>query len=703
MNPLDDVSQEYLEAFLQEADEQLELLDRNFVILEKEGVSPDLIEEIFRVAHTLKSSSAMLGYERMSSVAHAMETVLDSVRYGTLEVSTRVIDALLQGHDILKLLREEIVCGEDSGVDIKAISDELEEVLIESTNPAKAEVVEAKTPEPEELLAEGDDSVSLELDTTVSPDSEESDSEKICTSQESGYYVYGIKIEVDHESCWAAVRCFQVLQELSHVGEVIKSIPSVEDIKAGKVGPCMKLLLSSLQDADAIRNELGSVPELIDVQIGLCGSEDEIPVIEDNAVEEAAVDTCSPEPIKPHATQKAAQVSQTVRVDVKLLDRFMNLVGEMVIDRNRIGQLSKVLETKYGEDEAVRALGETSTHSMKVMNELQESILKARMLPIGTVFNTFPRLVRDMAEKAGKKVDFIVEGRETELDRTIIEQIRDPLVHLLRNAVDHGIESAEERKVAGKAENGSVRLSAYQEQNCIVIVVGDDGGGIDANEVRAAVVNKGFKAAEDVARTTDIEAMNLIFIPGVSTSRAITEMSGRGVGLDVVRTNIENLGGSLVVESTVGQGTKFTIRLPLTLATISGLLVSSEDDVYVIPMASTVEVLRVAEQEVTTVMGRDIIRVRDDILPMIRLDTEFGRQGVEPNSLDDTFVAVVRGGRDTVALVVDYVMEPQEVVVKSLGKYVGSVRGIAGATILGDGRVALILDTASLVREANEH
>ncbi|MDY6907055.1 MAG: chemotaxis protein CheA [Chloroflexota bacterium] len=670
-----DITQEEMELFLQEADEQLLLLDEDFVALEKAGFDAELIQEIFRAAHTLKGSSAMVGLEKMSQVAHAMETVLDRLRSGQMEVSTPVINALLYGLDALKSLREELVSEEGEGLNVDSVVAELERVA-SAQDEACSDVIE------DEGAADGL-------------------WQRLKEALDSGLTLYRVTIEIDPSSSWAAVRCFQALQELSQAGEPLHTVPSAEDIEAGSVGSTLEVILASLQEAAAIRDTLHDVCEIASVSIRPYEPEDmgDVAADQDTGGESGDAGT----PAAARAAGKLSHTQQTVRVDVSLLDQMMNLAGEMVIDRTRIGQVGKVLEQRYVGDEAIIELRETSAHMGKVVGELQESVLKARMLPIGTVFNTLPRVVRDLAQRAHKKVDFLIEGRETELDRTIIEQMRDPLLHLLRNAVDHGIEPVSERKAVGKPEKGTIRLSACQEQNHIVIRVQDDGRGIDAEKVKRSTVDKGLIAAEEASRLAVAEVMDLIFAPGVSTAERATEVSGRGVGMDVVRTNIEALGGSVSLESTLGRGTTFTMRLPLTLATINGLLVSSSGTVYVIPMASMVEVLKVEPQEIKTIMGKEVVRLRDNVLPLLRLDREFSNHRAEERDIDGTLVSVVKAGEKAVGLAVDSVMEPQDTVVKPLGKYIGGVRGIAGATILGDGRVALILDTATLVREATGH
>jgi len=396
-----------------------------------------------------------------------------------------------------------------------------------------------------------------------------------------------------------------------------------------------------------------------------------------------------------------------VRIDVERLDRLMNTIGELVIDRTRILQIGKMLESRYKEDDLVHALGETSSHVVKVVDDLQEEIMKARMLPIGTVFSGFPRMVRDLAQKMGKKVDFSISGQETEIDRTVIERIRDPLVHMLRNSVDHGMETPEQRRAAGKPESGSIRLAAFQEHGYIVITVEDDGRGIDAKKVRQSAIKKGILTAEAAARLTESESLDLIFLPGFSTAEKTTDVSGRGVGMDIVKTNIESINGFVNLETEVGQGTKFILRLPLTLATIQALLFRVGQTIYAVPLVYVLEAVKAEPAEISSIQGKEVIRVRDAIVPLLRLRAAFLKDAQEsvvdnesrPATPVQTAsqVVVVRLGERFVGLAVDALMELQEVMVKSLGNYLGQVKGVAGVSILGDGQVVLILDVPTLI------
>jgi two-component system chemotaxis sensor kinase CheA len=569
-----DVSAEELKVFLEEAEEQIALLDRDIVRLENEGENVDLLQEIFRAAHTIKGSSAMLGHQAMAEVAHAMESLLDNLRSRRMIVSTEAIDGLLHGLDILKILKDGITASEPATTDI---------------GPAVARLRRLAG----QGAADGD------------------------------------------------------------------------------------------QDSPMPALSLNKVPQMD----------------EDGTVSQAAPEKTQDVAAKT-PTQDKRQTFQSIRVDVKTLDSLMNMVEELVVDRSRMTQVGKMLESRYPDDVLVHELEQTTNHIVKVINELQQDVMQVRMLPIGTLFSGFPRMVRDLAQSRGKKLDFMVEGEDTELDRTIIEQIRDPLIHLLRNAVDHGVESPAERVRAGKPETATVRLTAFQTEGHIVIEVEDDGTGIDVRSVKDSSVKKGFIGTEEASRLTDDEALNLIFLSGLSTLDEVTEVSGRGVGMDLVKTNINGLRGSVAISTVLGKGTRFTLTLPLTVAVIQGLLVSSHGTAYVIPLEAALEILRVEANEIKTIRNKEVIRLRDEIIPLVGIDPS--PVSYEPVTDQDgrRFVVVVRDGMRSVGITVDELMEEQEFVVKPLGKYVGEVKGVAGATILGDGQVALILDVPTLIRSS---
>ena len=662
-NPMglaDDITEEDLEVFLQEADEQLLLLDEDIVRLEHEQNNAPLLQEIFRAAHTLKGSSAMMGLVQMTELAHGMEGLLDRVRQGTLEVTSQAVDALLHSLDRLKTMKDNLANSKVVDVDISGAAAELEAVL----------------GQPSSNLSDHESSL---IRDEITLDSASAD--KLEGILDNGGQAYLVKLSIDRQTSWASVRMFQILQELSNLGEVISSLPNQQDVEEAKTGFDLQVVLVSERDAETLREAAASVDDVVEVVAGPYH-----PPAQAQAISETG-----------STLQNRGRQIQTVRIDVELLDRMMNTIGELAIDRARILQIGKLLHTRYKHDELVDSLGQTTSHVVKVVDDLQQEIMKARLLPVGTVFNGFSRMVRDLAQKFGKKVDFVIEGQDTEVDRTMIERIRDPLLHLLRNAIDHGIETPEVRAALGKPETATIRLVARHEQSQIVISVEDDGGGINPDLVRAAALKKGLVSAEALARLSDAQIIDLIFLPGASTAEKTTDVSGRGVGMDIVKTNVEAVNGVLTVDNRVGEGCKFSIRLPLTLATLQTLLLSLQDTTYAVPLIHVVEALKAEPQDIYTIGGEEVIRMRDTVVPLLRLGTALNRDHSEVNKDEDTYVVVVRLGDHMIGLAVDSFIALQEITIKSMGGYLGQVQGLAGASILGDGQVVLVLDVPSLI------
>lgn len=653
-----EVTAEDLKVFLQEADEQLQLLDEHIVRLEKEADDAGLLQEIFRAAHTLKGSSGMIGFDEMAELTHAMEDVLDRLRKGTLTVTPQVVDALLQGLDGLKEIRENLGSEDGEAPDIHPLVAALRAVAEEEAGSVSTELPRART-----------------LEEAVA--AEPAAAAKLQPAAEAGLSLFRVVVEIDEGTQWTAVRLLQILTELSGQGEVIVSVPSQQEIEEGKAGAELQAIIASPGTADQLRPSIESVADVRSVTV---------------------------EPWRRLEGTGIAQrtgASQTVRIDVDRLDTLANLVGELVIDRNRIRQIASTLHPRYEGDDLMTSLAETSMHVAKVVDELSDSIMQVRMLPIGTLFSKFPRLVRDLARSTGKSVNFVLEGEETEIDRSVVEKIKDPLIHLIRNAVDHAIEPPERRRERGKPEAGLVRLSAHHEHGHIVMTVADDGRGIDPDLIRESAVRKGIISGEAGEGMSGAESLDLVFAAGVSTATDTTEVSGRGVGLDVVRREIEALNGLVEIDTSIGIGTTFTLRLPLTLATFRGLLMESAKTTYAVPLGYVQETLRPEPGSIRTVMGRRVLNLRGDIMPLLRLHEicrtgpENGRQG------SDAFVVVVKAGDRPLGLSVDALVEQQEIVVKSLGGPVRKANGIAGASILGDGQVVLILDVLSLVKTAD--
>jgi two-component system chemotaxis sensor kinase CheA len=659
------ITPEDLKLFLQEADEQLQLLDEDIVRLEKEADSPDLMQEIFRAAHTLKGSSAMVGHQRMSDLAHAMENVLDNVRKNLLAISPQVVDALLHGLDIMRVLRKELVSPAATPTEITDAVKELAATVNASGQPGNQSTGPAV----------------LTVDAGAKT--------KIEAAKGEGKQAYRVRIDLDQESGWASVRCFQILQELLPIADVVVSQPTQEEIEKGNAGALYELLICSQKNQDEIKKAISAAAETKNINITDYTGEEPPPAV----TKAAASDVAAPK-------KEESSLGQTVRVDVSRLDTLMEQVGELVINRNQISQIGKTLGEKYHDDEIVHSLGDSVSQIAKIISTLQQDVMSIRLLPIEIVFNTLPRMVRDLARKENKKIDFIIEGQETEVDRSVIEHLRDPLVHLLRNSVDHGIEPPEDRLAAGKPETGTIKLSAYHEQDNIIIKLQDDGKGIDPAVLRQSAVKKNMLSAEAANEMTDEEITDLIFKSGFSTAKKVTEVSGRGVGLDVVKTNIEKLNGSINLTSKPGQGTTFILLLPLTLAIIPAMLVTSGETMCAVPLSAIVETNKLENKDIKTIRGREVALFRGNVLPLLRLNEVFGWERTEDNATAYTYIVIVKFSGIQVGIIVDSLLEQQELVVKSLDQLVGVSNGITGASILGDGRVVLILDIASLIRNA---
>lgn len=688
-----EIGPEEIKVFLEEAEELLQLLDENIIKLENDRENPRIIQEIFRAAHTLKGSSGMLGHKRMAEVTHAMETLLDKLRNKKLEVNEPIVDALLCGIDAIKSLTQEVVTGVEGGTDVQA--------TVRQLAAASEKTAQAAGPSGENESAAqgtpGDGGITLD----------EEAQQKLSDAASAGLAAYRVRVSIQPGSEWKAVRSMQALGALEGKGTVVASRPSMAEIEQEKAGEELRAIFCSDRPAEEIRSALKSISDITEVQVtvftaraGQAGRE----TAGENNGKERAQSSAGSQGLDPRgADDRSARLEglQSIRVDVKVLDGLMNMVEELVIDRSRIGQVGKMLESRYPDDDLVGDLIGTSNHIIKVVNELHQDIMKVRMVPISLVFNKFPRLVRDLAQKQNKSLDLSLQGGDTELDRTIIEQISDPLIHLLRNAVDHGIEGAEARRAAGKPQKAKVTLSAFQEEGHIFITLEDDGAGIDPQKVKQAAVKKGMITQETADKLTQKEAINLIFAAGMSTASKVTEVSGRGVGMDIVRTNIERLNGSVSIDTELGRGTTFTIKLPLTLAVFQGLMVSIRREVYIIPLPSVLETLNIRFESISSVLSEEVMNLREEIIPLLRLDSVLGLSG-QSVSQDKCYVIVVKGGDKRVGIIVDGLMDQQEFVIKPVARHIGDIKGIAGATILGDGKVALILDIPVLIKIAEK-
>jgi two-component system chemotaxis sensor kinase CheA len=618
----------YMKAFIAEAEENLQDMNSALLKLEKDPGRRDLIDEIFRHAHTIKG-----GAEEISTLAHEMENLMDRLRSQNIKPDFSVIDILFQTFDLLERLVEGVAKQEKQEIEITPHIDRLKAISF-AEPPLKPETAEG-----------GPAAVKPEKDT---PGKKKFNIE--------------IKVKLKDDCVFKSIRAFMVLKSLGKIGEIVNTTPEVRDIEDEKFDQLFTIFFATTENEKNIRKAVESVAEIDSVDIS----------------------SISRPVIKAPPLSKA----QSIRVDIGRLDKLMNLVGELVIDKIRLIRIGSIHE--------IPELTETIAHLDLLINDVQDQVMQARLVPVDMIFNRFPRMVRDLARKENKTIDFIVEGTEIEIDRTILDKISDPLIHLLRNAVDHGIESAAERKSAGKPETGSIKLTASREKEHVVIEISDNGMGIDPDRILDIAIKKGIITTEEGVNLNDKEKLMLICAPGLSTQEKATDVSGRGVGMDVVKTAMESLGGMLVIDSEKGAGTKTVLKLPLTMAIARGLLVMVGDETFIVPLANVQEIVSVMACDVKTIKGQELISLRGEVVPLIRLDRTMGLDLKEESKSEfDTLIVEVVG--KLAGLVVDSLLGQQEIVIKSLGGYLKGVKGYAGATILGDGKVAFILDVPSLV------
>lgn len=698
-----DVSQ-YLEIFIDESNEHLQSLSDQLIILEKEPDNSDTINEIFRAAHSLKGMAGTMGYKRMQNLTHDMENVFSEVRNGNMKVNSNLVDVLFQCLDALETYVTNIRETHDEGTDdnepiIKALN-----AFIESEGKEDAAPAVSEQPKTEEAASPVEDN--SKYNNFVLADFEKN---AVNEALKKGLHVYKIRITVDENCILKAARAFLVFKNLEGHGDVIKSEPSVQDIEDEKFDFDFSIVVVTAENFDAIVAIIKNVSEIKEA----AGEEITVPYPEEQAegadqAKESKKESGASGVQKPAAKATSANgkktpssngkssnpVSHTVRVDIEKLDVLMNLVSELIIAKNGLVSASN---TEGDESNTInQSFSEQIEYLERVTTNLHESVMKVRMMPIESVFSRFPRMIRDLNKKLGKKMELYMSGEETELDRTVIDEIGDPIMHLLRNSADHGLESAEVRKERGKSEVGSIFLDAFQEGNNVVIEVRDDGNGIDVEKVKAKAVEKGTITQEQADAMSDKEAVDLLFRPSFSTAEKVTDVSGRGVGLDVVKSKIEALGGDVDVKTKYGEGSTFSIRLPLTLAIIQALMVKLGDEKYAISLGSIETIEDIPISEIKYVHAKEVIHLRGNVIPLIRLRDLLDVPG-EPEESDNITVVVVRKGDKQAGLVVDSLIGQMEIVIKSLGKYIRINKMISGATILGDGSVALIIDANTLV------
>ncbi len=659
-------SEEEVRVFLEEVEEQMELLEAGLLKLEREGSDPETLASLFRAAHTVKGSSAAVGHQPMAACTHAMESVLDRLRKGELSPAPGLISVLFRALDLLREMKADLAEGREWQGDMGSLLRELRQL--------------AETPG---LLAEAGIFFEEPLDEEVA--------ERLREGEGQGLVPLKLTVKLAPETIMPAVRAYQVYDTLASLGEVVDSRPSLGDIEREQVESELVFYCLTREGREAVRAAVASVPDVSTVEIQRIGVSAR--PAESFPPGETALPTASRE--TGEKGRGGSSESRTVRINVEVLDRLMNLVGELVIDRTHLARLSTLLGRIEGAEEETRELARLSAHLARVTGFLQDEILKARMVSIDRVLKKLPRLVRDLSRELGKEVDFQIRGEDTELDRSVIEVIGDPLIHLIRNALDHGIETPEERIRAGKPPRGRLVLSAYHRENQIVIEIEDDGRGLNPEKIRRAALERGLVSRERLEEMTERELWQLIFLSGFSTAREVTELSGRGVGLDLVRKNIEGIGGRVEVDSRPGQGTTFCLYLPLTLATIRALLVESGGQVFAFPLSGIVETLRVTPGTIRKLNRREVMEVRGKVVPIFRLDEVLDLPSAGRANGSGYAVLATTGGMET-GFVVDALLGEQEIVIKNLGAYLGEISGFLGATVLGDGSLALILDVRGL-------
>jgi two-component system, chemotaxis family, sensor kinase CheA len=677
---------QYLDMFIEESKEHLQAVNENLLALEQAPQSLDIVNVVFRSAHTLKGMAATMGFEKMTHLTHEMENGLDLMRNGKLAVTGDVMDVLFRCVDILEgQLAEIIESGTDTGSDIGPQVEQLK-LLVSGKPLVKAGVVVAEV------------AVTAE-ETAPSMEFNEFETTIIQQSKEKGFTTYKVVVTLDEKCVMRAVRAYMVFDAFERMGEIIKTEPRVEELEEEKFDREFMVVIVSTEEEEVLRKTALNISEVVDVKVTVIQPQQAQPIAEAVAqvaatstpvapvVQQAPASSAKAAPVQEH---KKSQLGKSVRVDIDRLDVLINLFSELVIDRTRLEQIAR--------DVGNPDLVETVEHMSRISTDLQNIVMTIRMVPVETVFNRFPRMVRDLARDLSKKVDFVIQGQETELDRTVIDEIGDPLVHLLRNSLDHGLELPEVRKANGKSETGRVELVAFHSGNHVFIEISDDGNGMDRQKIAKKAIEKGLIDAYTAESMNDSQVFDLIFLSGFSTAEKISDVSGRGVGLDVVKSKIESLGGRVLIQSQLGKGSRFSIQLPLTLSIIQAMLVQVSEEKYAIPLSSIIETAIIRKEDIKKVHKQAVIDFRGRVVPLLYLEDVFSIPRPEPTGLEEENVVIVRKGEKMAALVVDSFIGQQEVVLKSLGKYLtGSVFAISGATILGDGQVALIMDCNALI------
>jgi two-component system chemotaxis sensor kinase CheA len=698
-----DVSQ-YLEIFIDETSEHLQNLSDCIMELEKDPENMDTINEIFRAAHSLKGMAGTMGFKRMQHLTHDMENVFQEVRSDHIKVTSGMIDLLFKCLDALEGYVDNIKSTSDEGTeDNEVIIKELNDFIAKTEGAEETgntETSEAKEAAPESTQEEKAGQEKIELTND--------EKKAIREAESNGQHIYVMTVHIQKDCLLKAARAFLVFKAVEDFGQILVYRPSSQDIEDEKFEFEFSFFLASEESEDKIVAVAKAVSEIEKVdaeEIHLDEYVKEAEAQEEQQAKEATAEQKEAPAEAPKAAEKKAPAAnakkqtnakpvtgRTVRVDIEKLDALMNQVSELIIAKNSLVSISSNESGEYQN----QSFHEQIEYLERITTNLHESVMKVRMVPIESVVNKFPRMIRDLSRKLGKKMELYMTGEDTELDRTVVDQIGDPLQHLLRNSADHGLEDNATRVERGKPEVGSIFLKAFQEGNNVIIEVGDDGNGIDVAAVRDKAVERGVITAEQAENMSQKEIINILFLPSFSMAKKITDISGRGVGLDVVKSNIEALGGDVEVRTQLGEGTTFIVRLPLTLAIIQALMVEIRDEKYAIALGSISNIESIPVNEIKYVQAQEVIHLRGAVIPLIRLDQvlDMEEKQEEPENLT---VVIVKKGDSLAGLVVDNLIGQQEIVIKSLGKYINNNKIISGATILGDGEVALILDVNTLM------
>lgn len=761
-----DLSQ-YMGMYVDGSRENLDLMDKHLLALEQDPSNIEAVGEIFRAAHTLKGMSATMGFEKVAHLTHEMENILDKLRNHQVQVSPEIIDVVFETFDVLRILVNDSIEATDSNVDIESIVQKLDDAGKGKSTSAKIEAKPIeKSDEPAPVPeSKGDNKSQLALELgDISMN--EFETQVLEQAKQGGAKIHLLIVTLVPDCLLKAPRAFMVTRSLEELScDIIKTVPDTKDIEEEKFDLSFKMVLIGPSSADEIRDAIETISEIESVKLTELQPEDfdmkpaEITVAPPPAAEKPAAKP-APEPARPSPaptpapapapTPKPAQPtpaarpaapapaakapppkappppppppptggppgppppkkpvsnaaaadkrsSQTVRVDMRRLDELMNLVGELVINRTRLQDI--------GAAHKLKDLNETLTRVSQISSSLQNVVMQVRMVPIEQVFDRFPRMVRDLAKKLNKKINLVVEGKETEMDRTVIDEIGDPMVHLIRNSIDHGIEMPDERVSHGKSEVGTITLVARHEGNNVIIEVKDDGKGVDPSIIGRLAVERGVFTAEQISKMPPEEIIKIIFLPGFSTAKEVSDLSGRGVGMDAVKAKLEDLNGQLEIESKVGEGSRVSIKLPLTLAILPALMVKVGKEMFAIPLASVQETMDITKSDINIVQHQEVTLLRGDVLPIIRLrnvlnvpTTEEEHKTIEAKE-EEISIVVCSSGEKRAGFMVDELLGQQEIVIKSLGNLLGGLPGIMGATMRGDGSIALILDIPSFFQK----